>query len=225
MVNTGAAGDRILDISIQSRSISKLLVPTSPVSPDGPAYPSDTSEALQTLIVPTANPIRVSYDLAYRRALAERPGLANLTAFESDYWNDGEGGEAIVTARLETVGPWSLEVLDMKLLRHVCSTVNSHLHQLMISQDGEHARVVEASIDAHVDELFPAGMWAILQMMSIAVILKLTQSIFLVMNSRIYAESHWHRKRNMTMPRDRYRGLVNMKLHGEGQSRNHCFVL
>src|ERR1700691_4065044 len=60
LVNTGAAGDRILDISIQSRTMPKPSPSGStPISPDSQSYPSDTSEALQTLTVPTVNPITV----------------------------------------------------------------------------------------------------------------------------------------------------------------------
>lgn len=117
LVNTGAAGDRTLDISIQSRSTAKSL--SSSASPDRVSYPSDTSEALQTLTVPTVNPINLSYDVGYKRVLAERPGLANLKTFEGDYWNDGEGGEALVSTRMEVMGPWDLEVLSVKLIRQV----------------------------------------------------------------------------------------------------------
>lgn len=110
-----------MDISIQSRSIPK---PTSPdVSPDAPsdvpAYPSDTSEALQTLTVPTVNPIKLSYEVGYTRALADRSGLAHLQTFEGDFWDDGKGGEALASVRMEVVGPWSLEVQSVHLIRQV----------------------------------------------------------------------------------------------------------
>lgn len=119
LVNTGAAGDRTLDISIQSRSIPKSS--SSAESSDVPAYPSDTSEALQTLTVPIVNPIKLSYDVGYTRALAERPGLAHLQTFEGDFWDDGEGGEALVSVRMEVVGPWSLEIQSVNLIRQVSS--------------------------------------------------------------------------------------------------------
>lgn len=122
LVNTGAAGDRVLDISIQSRAISKSspeASPTTPISPDTQAYRSDTSETLQTLTVPTIDPIKVSYGVGYRRPLTERPGLANLTTFEDEFWDDGEGGEALVNATMEVVGPWSLEILSAKLIHKV----------------------------------------------------------------------------------------------------------
>ena len=120
LVNTGAAGDRILDISIQSRTMPKSSSsgPIS-VSRDSESQPSDTSEALQTLTVPTVNPITISYDVGYRRALAERLGPSDLASYDNTFWDGGEGGEALVNARMETMGPYSLEVESVKLIRHV----------------------------------------------------------------------------------------------------------
>jgi hypothetical protein len=120
LFNTGAAGDRIIDISIQSRTMQKLSPSSSGSrSPDSQSYPSDTSEALQTLTVPIVNPITISYDVGYRRGLAERPGLANLASFDGEFWDDREGGEALVSARMETMGPFSLHIESVKLIRQV----------------------------------------------------------------------------------------------------------
>jgi trafficking protein particle complex subunit 11 len=120
LVNTGAAGDRILDISIQSRALPKPP-PSCPesLSRESQSYPSDTSEALRTLTVPTVKPITISYDVGYRRSLAERPGLASLASFDSEFWDDGEGGEALVCARMETMGPYGLDIENVKLIRQV----------------------------------------------------------------------------------------------------------
>lgn len=125
ITNTGAAGDRILDISIQSRSIPKASTSSSPIpSPSSSEEHSsaDTSETLQTLTVPAVDPIKVLYDTTYRRAMAVRPGIANLTTFEGEFWDDGEGGEAHVTARMEIVGPWSIQVQNVELVRQVNET-------------------------------------------------------------------------------------------------------
>jgi hypothetical protein len=117
LVNSGAAGDRTLDISIQSRTMPKFS--SSDSLHNSQTYPSDTSEALQTLTVPTVNPIAVSYNVGYRRALAERPGLANLTAFDGEFWDDTNGGEALVSARMEIMGPYNLNVESVRLNRQV----------------------------------------------------------------------------------------------------------
>jgi hypothetical protein len=122
LINTGTAGDRILDISIQSRTMPKL--PSSGslfLSRDSQSYSSDTSEVLQTLTVATVNPIAVFYDVGYRRALAERPGLADLVSFDGGFWDDGDIGEALINARMETIGPYTLHVESVKLVRHVSS--------------------------------------------------------------------------------------------------------
>jgi hypothetical protein len=63
--NTGGVGDRVLDISIQSRS---------PVA-------QDTSEVLRTLFVPTIAPMKVEYGVKYlhaRRDVAWIDGLAYI---------------------------------------------------------------------------------------------------------------------------------------------------
>lgn len=164
LFNAGATGDRILDISIQSRIISEPP-PYGLVtgSHDSQSYPSDTSEALQTLTVPTVHPISVSYDVEYRRILGERPGLADLASFNSEYWDDGEGGEALVRARMESTGPYRLHIESVKLIRHV----SSHAKGLSASrtaantiafQGGKHARVVDSAIDHDDDTSFPSGL-------------------------------------------------------------------
>lgn len=138
LINTGAAGDRTLDISIQSRAISNVAAPdTPPCSPDSTdAHEiADTSEALQTLIIPTVSPIAVSYSVAYRRALTQPHRLAHLNTFGNDYWDDSQGGEALITSRLEVVGPWSLEVQSIKLMRKVRNQLpRRSLHLITITR-------------------------------------------------------------------------------------------
>ena len=82
--NTGGVGDRVLDISIQSRS---------PIA-------QDTSEVLRTLSVPTVAPIVVEYGVKYLYACGSLPGLTQLHTYENDHWDDGESGEALVTAQM-----------------------------------------------------------------------------------------------------------------------------
>lgn len=101
--NAGGVGDRVLDISIQSRS---------PVA-------QDTSEVLRTLSVPTIAPMKVEYGVKYLHARGPLPGLTDLQTYESDYWDDGEGGEALVSARMVCVGPWGVSVETVRLVRKV----------------------------------------------------------------------------------------------------------
>ena len=101
--NTGSVGDRVLDISIQSRS---------PIA-------QDTSEVLCTLTVPTVAPMKVEYGVKYLFARGPLPGLTELHTYESDHWDDGEGGEALVRARIVCVGPWGVSVETARLVRKV----------------------------------------------------------------------------------------------------------
>ncbi len=101
--NTGGVGDRVLDISIQSRS---------PVA-------QDTSEVLRTLSVPTVAPMKVEYGVKYVHARGPLPGLSDLHTYESDYWDDGEGGEALISARMACMGPWGVSVETVRLVRKV----------------------------------------------------------------------------------------------------------
>jgi hypothetical protein len=101
--NTGGVGDRVVDISIQSRS---------PVA-------QDTSEVLRTLSVPTVASMKVEYGVKFLHARGPLPGLTDLHTYESDYWDDGEGGEALVSARMACVGPWGVSVETVRLSRKV----------------------------------------------------------------------------------------------------------
>ena len=113
--STGAPGDRMIDISIQSRSTTTPIDPSTRDDPDATAL-LDTSETLETLVVPTVIPMKVTFGVSYRRSLESRLALADLRSFESDYW---EGGEAVVNTKAECVGPWGLEIESVKLIRRV----------------------------------------------------------------------------------------------------------
>jgi hypothetical protein len=124
LVNTGAAGDRRIDISIQSQATTAMatnVLERSSLDSPPSADQSDISETLQTLLVPTVEPIKVTYGTVYRRALGARMELADLTTFENEFWDDGEGGEAVVSAKMQCVGPWCLMVESVKLVRKVSS--------------------------------------------------------------------------------------------------------
>ena len=120
LTNTGASGDRILDISIQSRTFTKADKAASPISPSSPSIDhSDTSESLQTLVIPTVNAMKMAFDVKYTRAHRSSAGLIDLKSYEDEYWDDSDGGEAQVEARWECVGPWSLSVEKVRLVRKV----------------------------------------------------------------------------------------------------------
>ncbi|KAJ7496837.1 Gryzun, putative trafficking through golgi-domain-containing protein [Mycena latifolia] len=126
LVSSGPAGDRMVDVSIQSTA------PTTAAAhaPESPEL-QDMTETLQTLVVPTLEALKAEFGVVYKRAVGARAGVADLRTYDYDFWEDGDGGEALVEARMECVGPWGVEVASVRLLR----------------EDNEHARVVEASID------------------------------------------------------------------------------
>jgi len=88
----GSLGDRILDISIQSRAHE------------------DVSELLQTVTVPTIHPFECSFDIEYRKTNTRMTALSDLRSFEGDFWDDADGGEAVVTATMRCIGPSRVEV-------------------------------------------------------------------------------------------------------------------
>ncbi|KAF8146870.1 Gryzun, putative trafficking through golgi-domain-containing protein [Mycena galopus ATCC 62051] len=127
LISRGAAGDRMVDVSIQSTAVGAEPLENPELQ--------DMTETLQTLVVPTLDAIKVKYGVVYKRAAGAREGVADLRTYDHDFWDDGDGGEAVVTAQMECAGPWGLEVASVKLLR----------------EDNEHAKVMEASIDTDND--------------------------------------------------------------------------
>lgn len=120
LLSSGGAGDRMVDVSIQSTALGDH-------QSENPEL-QDITETLQTLVVPTLDAIKVNFGLVYKRALGARAGIADLRTYNHDFWDDADGGEAIVTAQMECTGPWGLEVSSVKLHREVSrstKTVNN----------------------------------------------------------------------------------------------------
>ncbi|THH12527.1 hypothetical protein EW146_g7608 [Bondarzewia mesenterica] len=143
LTNTGAGGDRVLDISIQSHHAPQGAdASASPSSPSSPSMSlADTSETLQTLVIPTVAAIKMAYDVKYTRVGGSTAGLLDLRTFDDEYWDNGDGGRATVEARLECVGPWSLSVEKVRLIR----------------KNGPHAKIVDCSLDEDEDNI--ASEW------------------------------------------------------------------
>lgn len=108
----GGAGDRVLDVSVQSRATSGSI-PKSPTSPSEGGV--NTTEVLHTLVVAAVEPIKVEYSVVYKRSLKERPELGDLKRFDNSYWDDATGGEAVVTTTLSCSGPSGIKVEGLKL--------------------------------------------------------------------------------------------------------------
>ncbi|EMD33144.1 hypothetical protein CERSUDRAFT_118207 [Gelatoporia subvermispora B] len=138
LFNDGIAGDRTLDISVQSRSTA-TPEPSSPASPNLSAEASlvDKSETLQTLTVGAVEAFKVEHDITYRRALGPQAGPSDLRAFSAEHWDDREGGEAVIASKFACAGPSSVVVESIKLVR----------------EDGVCAKVVNSSVEDDEDVL------------------------------------------------------------------------
>ncbi|KAG6332551.1 hypothetical protein ID866_6536 [Astraeus odoratus] len=142
LVSSGAAGDRTIDVSIQSITGTGILVGQIPAVSSSlsgaptPVRNEDTNEILQTLVIPTAAAFSVAHHIEYSRSLRMAPPLANLLIHEKDAW---EGGEAVITTKFECLAPCGLEIESVRLMR----------------QNGNRAKVAQSST-SEID-LFPAG--------------------------------------------------------------------
>lgn len=120
LLTTGAAGETMLDISVQSRPTA-LSADDDGDDESSSEHPElqDMTETLRTLVVLTVDPLKVTQNVVYQRVLGDWSGLADLKTFENDFWDDRQGGEAVVNVRMECVGPWGLEVESVNLERAV----------------------------------------------------------------------------------------------------------
>jgi len=112
LFNTGAGGDRMVDVSIQTKTVSSE-------SQDNEAWEDggedgDAMEHLNLLVVPTVNPIEVTHGILYRRTLDPWAGLANLATFEDSYSDNRRGSEATVTLTMSCVGRWGLLIENIE---------------------------------------------------------------------------------------------------------------
>jgi len=121
LVSAGSAGDRTIDISVQSNIPSNQLTECSPSeshTSSGVSTPAvnDTSEILQTLVIPTATAFSVTQNVEYFRSLYPAPPLADLFAIENGSWH---GGEAVITTTIECSTACGVEIQVVKLMRQV----------------------------------------------------------------------------------------------------------
>ncbi|KAI9062346.1 hypothetical protein FKP32DRAFT_1593495 [Trametes sanguinea] len=119
LTNAGAPGERVIDISVQSQSISQPPTPISPVSPDSPTMPTlvDRTETLRTLSVAAVSPVEIEHAVVYRRTTQPQPGLADLATFESGARDEGAAVEAVVTSTISIVAPSGIAIESISLDR------------------------------------------------------------------------------------------------------------
>lgn len=142
LVSAGSAGDRTIDISVQSNIPSNQLTRCSPSeshTSSGVSTPAvnDTSEILQTLVIPTATAFSVTQNVEYFRPLYPAPPLADLSAIENESWH---GGEAVITTTIECSAACGVEIQVVKLMR----------------QDNDQAKIIQSSNEEINNDIFPA---------------------------------------------------------------------
>jgi len=124
LFNTGAGGDRMVDVSIQTSTATSVAeggLDETEIEEGEQDSALDTMEHLKMLVIPTVNPLQVTQTVSYRRNLNPWSGLADLETFDENFWDDGRGSEAHVMATMSCVGPWSLRILNVELERQVSS--------------------------------------------------------------------------------------------------------
>ncbi|KAI0687431.1 Gryzun, putative trafficking through golgi-domain-containing protein [Cytidiella melzeri] len=133
-----AAGDRVIDLSIQSHNTAYSLASANSQTPHSPSLTlTDTGETLRTLVVPTVDPIAVDFSVNYRRSSCAQPGLGDLTTYDADYWDESAGGIAVVRTTWTCTGPHGIKVESAKLSRG----------------DGMFARVTNCLLDIDASDL------------------------------------------------------------------------
>ncbi|TFK50937.1 hypothetical protein OE88DRAFT_1726063 [Heliocybe sulcata] len=130
LTSTRAAGSRTLDISVQSRSAGSADG-SSPVSPStSSTVVADTNEVLHTQVVPTVDALKIDHNIIYRRSLDHSPGMEDT--HERDLLSGTNAMQAVVTTRLECVGPWGINVERVMLSQKdhsSCSVLDTSLEE------------------------------------------------------------------------------------------------
>ncbi|KAF9809102.1 hypothetical protein IEO21_07571 [Rhodonia placenta] len=137
LASAGAAYDRVIDISVQSRVVAVDEVVSGLTPPGSPTAPSlaDRDEALRTLVIPAVEPIRVEQQVLYNRSLRKQPGLADLATYSHEFWDDGDVGEAIATTSISCTAPSGIVVEAVKVVRE--NNNQAHVIDSSIEQSEE----------------------------------------------------------------------------------------
>ncbi|SGY32475.1 BQ5605_C002g01369 [Microbotryum silenes-dioicae] len=115
----GAAGDRLLDLSVRSIASSLKTAPVAevPSAPDNgiiePAPPSNNfTELLRSIIIPAVDPLRSAFQvMVHQKRKALKPLLDLAPPSEWDAASD-----VTVVGTIHAAGPWDLEMTSLKLV-------------------------------------------------------------------------------------------------------------
>ncbi|KDQ13969.1 hypothetical protein BOTBODRAFT_110665 [Botryobasidium botryosum FD-172 SS1] len=128
LMSRGSAGERVIDISIQSR--------IADTAPDADA--EHASEMLQTLVIPTSRPLDTTFDIAYHRVPDMRRPLLDLATFDADTNVFDARSRATIAGRIICAGPSDVELISVRLDK----------------KQVEQARLSSSSLD-ETDDCFP----------------------------------------------------------------------
>ncbi|KAJ3575278.1 hypothetical protein NP233_g1192 [Leucocoprinus birnbaumii] len=134
LLSQGGVGDRILDISVQT----KALEASSPADRAPSQEENDITEKLQTITVPTVDPFQLTQGVAYQYNTQEWTILTDLASYEDGYEDYRRGTEATVTTDIRIIGPWSL-----------------HLEHVEFEEESFGAKLLNTSLISEDDNLFP----------------------------------------------------------------------
>ncbi len=119
LLSGGAAGDRMLDISVQTR-----IPEDSPFRDEEGHRINDVTEKLQTVVVPTLEAFHVNQEVTYQHNLKEWRGVADLDSYEEDFVDEGRSMEVMVVTDVSVAGPWSIYVEHIELKDGVSQRFN-----------------------------------------------------------------------------------------------------
>lgn len=123
LLNTGAGGDRVIDISVRSRPGRHETEEDG--RSDGEDEHEDNyrhldiTETERTFVVPTIDPLKVTQDVVYRYSTQAWTGISGLRNYDADFWDGSKGSEAQINTKIEFAGPWDVEILRMEAQKEV----------------------------------------------------------------------------------------------------------
>ena len=122
LTNTGTPGERVVDISVQTRTGPPIpLSPSTPASPNAPAPAVDRTETLRTISVEAMSPLKAEHKVVYKRPTRVQPGLVDLSTFDGSKRDEANAVETLVTSTLTVMAPSGLVIDSVVLIRKVRS--------------------------------------------------------------------------------------------------------
>lgn len=113
--NTGGAGERVVDMSVRTRPKRKISSVGTDETETDMTLESET-ETLKTISIPCVDPLKVSYDISYRRRMAATSSSSSPLLWDAPINEDTDVDprsleyEAVIRTAISCLGPWTVEV-------------------------------------------------------------------------------------------------------------------